>query len=354
MVSASPTATAADWITAIATATLALGALFAIWQFWVQGFRPRCKAKIDARRQAMLLQIKNRGRADGVIGRVVVIDENGLAIEPAPPIDGYPSGAFSATILPAYVAMRLIIGLPSGLAAFPEKVRVKVDWGSGEKLMRPKQVRVGYAGLPSVLPPNALAVETSRTSQPRPGDLGPNAVSQYGKPLTDWSSGVTWAVTFGLLALLLATAGFALATIAGVRVDSNFGVHIAQWAALAGALGLGISVVVGDKRGPGVLVRLLGAVALAVFSAVVDAEASKKIHPVEKPPGCIAFCNVKLTRIVKGAANPRQRVDCLTVAYELDQLVDDESVTIAERALNKDQRRACSNAVASLGRLAQR
>jgi hypothetical protein len=147
-----PLGAATEWISAISTATLGLfGAAFALWQFAAQGFRPRCRVKIDVKRQAILLQIRNRGRAGGVIARIVVVDANGLALQPAPPIDGYSSG-FTATTLPANAGMRVIIMHPNNISRFPDGVRVKVDWGTGQTLLTPEPVDVGYAGLPSVLP----------------------------------------------------------------------------------------------------------------------------------------------------------------------------------------------------------
>jgi len=153
---AGPVGATTDWISAVSTATLGLfGAAFAVWQFWAQGFRPRCAARIDVARQAIRLQISNRGRADGVIGRVVLVDAEGFAIQPGPLIDGYPSGNFTATTLPAHAAIQLMIGKPQSRAALPEGVLVKVDWGTGEAVLTPKPVKVGYAGLPSVLPPGS-------------------------------------------------------------------------------------------------------------------------------------------------------------------------------------------------------
>jgi hypothetical protein len=127
--------------------------MFAGWQFRAQGFRPHCSVRIDARRQAIRLQIRNRGRANGAIERIVIVDPAGFAINPAASIAGYEGGNFKPTTLPGLSAMSLIITPPLGTTVFPEGVRVKADWGTGETTKLPQPVDVGYAGLPSVLPP---------------------------------------------------------------------------------------------------------------------------------------------------------------------------------------------------------
>lgn len=151
-----------DWIGAISTATLGLfGAIFTVWQFWAQGFRPRCTAKIDLKRQAILLLIRNHGRADGVVARIVLVDADGLAMDPPAPIDGYPSG-FATTTLPSRAAMRLVIVHPPDLETIPDGTRIKIDWGTGNALKVPQPVDVGYLGLSSVLPPG-YGVAAQRT-----------------------------------------------------------------------------------------------------------------------------------------------------------------------------------------------
>ncbi len=142
-----------DWVTAISTAVLDFfGACFTVWQFRAQGFRPKCLVKIDEAREALLVHIENRGRAEGVIARVAVVDGDGLAIHPPPSVEGFPSG-YRPTTLPGLASMRLIVLRSDGMAAFPPDITVKVDWGTGELVATPTSVDVGYMGMPSVLPP---------------------------------------------------------------------------------------------------------------------------------------------------------------------------------------------------------
>lgn len=142
-----------DVITAASTAVLGVfGAFFTIWQFRAQGFRPKCIVKIDIRREALLVHIENRGRAEGVIARVVVIEVSGLAIEAPVAVDGFPNG-YVPTKLPGLASMRLIIAHPTGMTEFPAGIKVKIDWGTGEAIQAPVPVDVGYLGMPSVLPP---------------------------------------------------------------------------------------------------------------------------------------------------------------------------------------------------------
>jgi hypothetical protein len=142
-----------DWITAISTAVLGFfGACFAVWQFLAQGFRPKCVVKIDLAREALLVHIENRGRAEGVIARVAVVDEDGLAMDPPASVQGFPAG-YRPTTLPGLASMRLIVVRPDGLASFPPNITVIVDWGTGDRVATPTPVDVGYMGMPSVLPP---------------------------------------------------------------------------------------------------------------------------------------------------------------------------------------------------------
>jgi hypothetical protein len=118
-----------DWITAASTAGLGFfGAGFTIWQFRAQGFRPKCIVKIDAAREAILVHIENRGRAEGVIARVVVVDGDRLAIEPPASIAGFADG-YRPTTLPGLASMRLIVLRPDQMGSFPPNITVKVDWG---------------------------------------------------------------------------------------------------------------------------------------------------------------------------------------------------------------------------------
>lgn len=145
-----------QWISAISTAVLGLfAAAFGIWQFWAQGFRPRVKGKIDVQRKAVAVEIRNRGRAAGVIGRIVLVEANGLGLKEEAPVNGYADGCFKPTTLPANSGMRLILERPPEYDTLPKDLRLKVDWGTGEAIRPLQQVDTSYASLKSVLPPTS-------------------------------------------------------------------------------------------------------------------------------------------------------------------------------------------------------
>ncbi len=142
------------WITTVATAFLGIVvAIFAVWHVRMNGFRPRCTAKIDARRQAMLLQVQNRGRVDGEIAGIELLDASGAASRRLLVVEGYKDGRFEATALPARAVMRLIIKPPAALDSFPPRTYVRVVWVTGAKAISPAQeYGVDYAGMTSALP----------------------------------------------------------------------------------------------------------------------------------------------------------------------------------------------------------
>jgi hypothetical protein len=147
-------ASTSGWISAISIAVLAVVvAIFTGWYVWMDGFRPRCTAKMDKRGRAMLLQVQNRGRVDGEIARVDLLDPSGLASRRLLLVDGYADGRFQATALPARSAMRLITKPPADLEAFPERTRIRVVWttGSSKALVPGQDEDVDYTGMASTL-----------------------------------------------------------------------------------------------------------------------------------------------------------------------------------------------------------
>jgi hypothetical protein len=142
------------WITAVSVLILAIVvASLAGWHVRMNGFRPHCAAKIDTRRQAMLLQVQNRGSVDGEITRIELLDASGLASRRAVVVEGYNDGRFEATALPARAAMRLIIKPPVDLDSFPPRTYIRVVWIGGVKALAPPQDDdADYAGMASTLP----------------------------------------------------------------------------------------------------------------------------------------------------------------------------------------------------------
>jgi hypothetical protein len=142
------------WITAVSVLFLAIVvASLAGWHVRMNGFRPRCTAKIDARRQAMLVQLQNRGTVDGEIVRIELLDVSGLASRRVLVVEGYNDGRFEATALPARAAMRLIIKPPADLDSFPARTYIRVVWIAGVKALAPRQDDdADYAGMASTFP----------------------------------------------------------------------------------------------------------------------------------------------------------------------------------------------------------
>ena len=128
-----------------------LGIAITIWQWRASGFRPTVSAVVDKPGEAMEIRIVNKGRADGVIERVVPIDAGQLVLEDIR-FEGYRDERFKPTYLPGLGSMRLILMAPES-RSFADDDLVKIEWGFGSSTLRPDPVDVALYGLPSVLPP---------------------------------------------------------------------------------------------------------------------------------------------------------------------------------------------------------
>jgi hypothetical protein len=142
--------TTTDWIGAIATATLGLvGVAITLWQWRASGFRPRPSAQIDPNRQAVRVLITNRGRGNGFIDHVAIIDERQLAVDEVT-FKGFANGHFEPVALASLTAMSLIIETTS--RSLPDPIDVVVQWASTRKTIKPRPVTVGLYGLHSRIP----------------------------------------------------------------------------------------------------------------------------------------------------------------------------------------------------------
>jgi hypothetical protein len=114
-------------------------------------FRPKFKPRIDGRRQAIDLRIQNKGRKDGLINDVAVVD--GQTHDVAASFTGFPGGNYKPTGLAGRSQMRLIIQA-AGDDSFPEESRVRVTYGVDHtKMKTPKYVAdVSFWGVKSELP----------------------------------------------------------------------------------------------------------------------------------------------------------------------------------------------------------
>jgi hypothetical protein len=136
----SPTVT--DWISAISTATLGiLGAFITIWRWNKTGFRPKLRARIDSRGEAIELRVVNAGRAAGTVDWVRIVMPNDEIQEDAH-FEGFRDGQFRPLPLQGLASIRLIIESPQH-APFDSSARILVNLGRA----KPKPVA------PVVMPP---------------------------------------------------------------------------------------------------------------------------------------------------------------------------------------------------------
>ena len=145
-----------DWISAVSTAAIGAAGLFITgWQWIASGFRPGLMSRVDAKREAIEIVIRNRGRASGILGRVAVVapEGNDLVVQDAT-FDGFRGGRFTPLVVPSNAVVRLIIEAP-GSSPFPQGVSLMVDVGEArDRHVVPRHdQQVSLFGLSSVLPP---------------------------------------------------------------------------------------------------------------------------------------------------------------------------------------------------------
>jgi hypothetical protein len=157
--------TTTDWISAISTAVLGvLGVFITFWQWTASGFRPKLSARIEAASNAMELKIVNKGRATGIIDRIVVVKPGGMRarIRVEARFESFPDGNFQALALPGLAQIKIIIEARPD-EPFPRDVQLKIELGRGkDRYLTPVVDHdVSLYGLKSVLPPGTFAWQQS-------------------------------------------------------------------------------------------------------------------------------------------------------------------------------------------------
>jgi hypothetical protein len=129
----------------------AVAAVAALWGVFTR-FRPRFEARVDERRQAIRLDVANKGRASGRIGDVTVVDGELVGLPCA--FAGLSDGYYAAEI-DGRSNWFLIIEAIREEGPFPEDAQVRVEWGRGPaKLIAVTQEKdTAYFGMKSKWPP---------------------------------------------------------------------------------------------------------------------------------------------------------------------------------------------------------
>jgi hypothetical protein len=147
-----------DWISAISTAVLGgLGVFITFWQWTASGSRPKLSARVEA---AMELKIINKGRATGIIDRIVVVKPGRMRekLRVNARFESFPDGEFRALALPGLTQIKIIIEAEQS-QPFPQNVELKIELGRGKDQYLSPVVdnEVSLFGLKSVLPPGTFA-----------------------------------------------------------------------------------------------------------------------------------------------------------------------------------------------------
>lgn len=116
-------------------------------------FRPKFDVAIDERRQAIRVNISNRGRLEGRINEVSILGSGDLEI-PSSEFEGLPNGKFHSGRISRKEARSLVIKAEKE-KAFPEGIRVFVKWGlRGKNEILPRQeTDISYYGERGSWPP---------------------------------------------------------------------------------------------------------------------------------------------------------------------------------------------------------
>jgi hypothetical protein len=125
-------------IGAIAGVVAALAGVIALWAVF-RRFKLSIRARIDERRQAIRVDLKNKGRASGQVSEVAVIDQHLVDLDPQ--FFGLDGDRFRSARLPKQSSWFLIIRDRSANREFPPDARVRVRWGKRKKRdLVPEQV----------------------------------------------------------------------------------------------------------------------------------------------------------------------------------------------------------------------
>lgn len=132
-------ATVPDWIEALSTLVLGLlGIAFGWVQFRASGFRPKVEALMGVGGDSLQIAIRNRGRAEGTIHGLDVVDASGARV----PLTG--AGAtFASFPLAAGSAKVLTFNAPEDRDFGPTDT-VVVSWGRHDKRVHPFPVAKSF------------------------------------------------------------------------------------------------------------------------------------------------------------------------------------------------------------------
>jgi hypothetical protein len=157
-----------DWISAVATAVLGMTGLgVTIWQWRASGFRPRYQAWIDSSRMGIFFNIRNSGRAPGIILTVHLAKlearQRFTPIEDGIEYAGFPGEAFQGFILPGLTLSRIIVEASQRI---PDEAVIRVRAGNRKldtvELKDATDRDIRFTGMRSLLPPGtAQGTDTS-------------------------------------------------------------------------------------------------------------------------------------------------------------------------------------------------
>jgi hypothetical protein len=116
-------------------------------------FRPKFEARIDGNRQAILLNVRNKGRLDGRVNAVSVLASDGRLAIPNIVFPGLSDGKFHSGQISHKQSRSLVINAEKE-NPFPDSIKVFVKWGSGRsRLITPKLMpEISYYGTESNWP----------------------------------------------------------------------------------------------------------------------------------------------------------------------------------------------------------
>jgi hypothetical protein len=138
-----------DWIGALSTLALGVvGTLFGWYQWRASRFNPKVEGKLAVKGDSIRVTVTNRGRLEGKINMVEVLDSNYKRV----PLLGA-DATFSPFPLYGGSAEVLDFNAPDG-RDFGEKDTVRIEWGGGEDRRRLVPVSVSFYDTKT--PPGAL------------------------------------------------------------------------------------------------------------------------------------------------------------------------------------------------------
>lgn len=118
-------------IAAVAGVVVAIVAMVVSAVVGLQRFRPTFEVAVDERRQAIRLDVVNKGRASGSINSVAVIAPGGMELPAEFP--DFRDGKFTSYQLTNDKAVQWTIKAVKDSGSFPADARVLIGWGKGKQ-----------------------------------------------------------------------------------------------------------------------------------------------------------------------------------------------------------------------------